>query len=98
MEPEFPRQVFKKYSNIQWQPNYSSDGRTDRYDDANRLFAILRRHLKIKIYHNRIQDLNTDPADIQTLRTTTNIAVLWEGKAIYLFIIYLFMYVFIYIF
>jgi hypothetical protein len=84
MELAFPPQIIKKYSDIKFNSNLTgssiiaprTDGRTDRqtdrHDEANRLFAILRTRLKVKIYRNRIRELKPNPADIQTLTATSS--------------------------
>jgi len=52
MKLHFSRQAFKKYSNIKFHENLSirsrvaECGRTDKQDESNKLFAILRMSLK----------------------------------------------------
>ena len=57
MKPETSRQIFGKHSNIKFHDNPFSggrvvpcggkDGRTDKHDEADSLFAILRTCLKV---------------------------------------------------
>ena len=52
-ETEFSPQIFEKYSNIKFRENLSSGSRvssirTDRHEEANSIFAILRTRLKLE--------------------------------------------------